>query len=372
MSNNQWQLRTTADTTRRAFTLVELLVVGAIIVILIALTLFVMSRVANMTKETKTRATIKKLDVAMQQIFGTYEREFAFIKRQVAEDFPDTNFPNPSVAEATRQKIVAHFIRDLMRMEMPQSWAEVYDSRNLGNPLGPISITLPGVPGSISVGESPLLGYYWEAYKRVTDEGNTPGRAALLFLIIQNLNPEALEAFHGSEVADTDGDGLLEFVDAWGRPIQFLRWAPAFTGSDLQQDVVRMAGGLPRPSPGVDSPRKYNEERWWRGWDPASEQRPRLLRAMQRASVDHSDPMDERVNIVEGVIGWFLYPLIYSAGPDGRYGLAVETIDENTRLPVSPSVNPGEILNPFILPYGMPYDSHHFDNIHNHQWFRSF
>jgi len=372
MKNDQWQLRITADTPRRAFTLVELLVVGAIIVILVVLTLFIMNWVATSARETRTRATIQKLDVAMQQIFVAYEREFAIIRDKVRTDPIFSTLP-----EETQQKITAHFIRDLMRMEMPQSWAEVYDSAGTPNALGifpklePITVTLGGVSGA--VGESPLLNYYWQAYEQAyLATGRKPGRAALLFLIIQNLNPEVLESFHGSEVADTDGDGLLEFVDAWGNPIHFLRWAPAFPGSDIQQDIVRMAGGLPNPSPGVASAGRHDNEEWWRARTaPFAPREPRLQDAMQRASAQHPDPTDERINAVEGVVGWFLYPLIYSAGADGRYGFAVESIDAGG-LPVSPTVNPGYILNPFILPYGMPYDSYHFDNIHNHRWQRSF
>ncbi|MBL4884696.1 MAG: hypothetical protein JKY95_09210 [Planctomycetaceae bacterium] len=30
--------------------------------------------------------------------------------------------------------------------------------------------------------------------------------------------------FTAQEVADTDGDGLMEFVDAWGEPLRFYRW----------------------------------------------------------------------------------------------------------------------------------------------------
>ncbi len=30
--------------------------------------------------------------------------------------------------------------------------------------------------------------------------------------------------FTDREVQDTDGDGLPEFVDAWGQPLQFFRW----------------------------------------------------------------------------------------------------------------------------------------------------
>ena len=329
---------------RQAFTLVELLVVGAVITILVVLTLFAMSKVTSSTRIAKTRATVQKLDVAMQQIFESYEDRFNVIKSRVDKDYAD-------LSEAERQKITAHFIRDTMRMEMPSSWAEVYDSNHPDQPLGPIKIT----GTSYSVEESPLLSYYWQAYQST---GKPPGRAALLFLVVQNLNPEALEAFHGNEVADTDGDGLLEFVDAWGKPIQFLRWAPAFPGSDLQPDVLKLAGYVSTVDAGANTA-------WW------GSGAPHLQDAMKRASATHPDLLDERVNVVDGMIGWFLFPLIYSAGPDGKYDL----VDEN---PVSPKAGVGEIFDPFAFPYGIPEDSegngvlNHLDNIHNHQWYRSF
>jgi hypothetical protein len=44
----------------------------------------------------------------------------------------------------------------------------------------------------------------------------------------------APDDFTPREVADTDGDGLPEFIDAWGEPLQFYRW-PIFYSSDLQR-----------------------------------------------------------------------------------------------------------------------------------------
>jgi type II secretory pathway pseudopilin PulG len=43
--------------------------------------------------------------------------------------------------------------------------------------------------------------------------------------------------FTDKEVKDTDGDGLPEFVDAWGEPLQFYRW-PILYHSDLQRGQV--------------------------------------------------------------------------------------------------------------------------------------
>jgi hypothetical protein len=43
--------------------------------------------------------------------------------------------------------------------------------------------------------------------------------------------------FTDREVKDTDGDGLPEFVDAWGQPLQFFRW-PLMYHTDTQRGVV--------------------------------------------------------------------------------------------------------------------------------------
>jgi hypothetical protein len=43
--------------------------------------------------------------------------------------------------------------------------------------------------------------------------------------------------FTEREVQDTDGDGLPEFIDAWGQPLQFFRW-PVFYHSDIQRGQV--------------------------------------------------------------------------------------------------------------------------------------
>jgi prepilin-type N-terminal cleavage/methylation domain-containing protein len=45
------------------------------------------------------------------------------------------------------------------------------------------------------------------------------------------------DEFTDKEVRDTDGDGLPEFVDAWGEPLQFYRW-PIYHHSDHQRGVV--------------------------------------------------------------------------------------------------------------------------------------
>ena len=54
-------------------------------------------------------------------------------------------------------------------------------------------------------------------------------------MIVSMGSPEAMEQFSASEIGDTDGNGYPEFLDGWGRPIWFLRWAPGFSPySDIQ------------------------------------------------------------------------------------------------------------------------------------------
>lgn len=48
--------------------------------------------------------------------------------------------------------------------------------------------------------------------------------------------------FEDSEVKDTDGDGLLEFVDAWGEPLQFFRWPLGYV-SDIADLVAASQTG---------------------------------------------------------------------------------------------------------------------------------
>ena len=53
--------------------------------------------------------------------------------------------------------------------------------------------------------------------------------------------------FTDLEVMDTDGDGLPEFVDAWGEPLQFYRW-PLFFHSELQRGQRTITGSTGSPA----------------------------------------------------------------------------------------------------------------------------
>ena len=56
------------------------------------------------------------------------------------------------------------------------------------------------------------------------------------------------DSFTDREVKDTDGDGLPEFIDAWGEPLQFFRWPIYYIDSDLSPVDPIIGAGLNNPS----------------------------------------------------------------------------------------------------------------------------
>ena len=80
----------------------------------------------------------------------------------------------------------------------------------------------------------------------ILNHTHNTARAEMLYaLLVEGAGPLGSvfnrDDFTDKEVKDTDGDGLPEFVDAWGQPLQFFRW-PILYHSDIQRGQVYMAG----------------------------------------------------------------------------------------------------------------------------------
>jgi hypothetical protein len=137
-------------------------------------------------------------------------------------------------------------LREIIRMEMPDRLTDVTYPRHDKSTSNParsraditatVDITIGGVTEKIS---RPALNKQY--FRQIYDMNATDGSllisedfapAELLYLMVMS-DPEAREQFQETEIGDNDEDGFFEFVDGWGRPIMFLRWAPGFR-SDLQ------------------------------------------------------------------------------------------------------------------------------------------
>ena len=204
--------------------MVELLVTIVIIGIMAGMVLGALNAARNTAREAATKATIAKLNAIVMQ---KYE---SFMTRRVPIQIP----PGTPPQLAAWMRLDA--IRDLMRMEMPERWVDV---SKMPAQFPARTQTINGVlysTGPYVVPQPALHRLYQAKYQpNPADEGSITvkqnddlSHAKCLFMVVSLGNPEAMEQFSQSEIA-TDSDGWQYFVDGWGKPIFFLRWAPGFS-----------------------------------------------------------------------------------------------------------------------------------------------
>jgi len=227
------------------FTLVELLITVSIIAIMASMMLFALYGAQETARAQKTKALIAKLDAIIKTKYESY----ATRRIPIASTLP----PNPTAAQVFAwRKLRLDALRELMRMELPERWTDIATvdpstsriktttSPNYGQavPITP-GLTPPSVAGN-TVSTPPFGGYFGKVYTANQANPANPSlefqSAECLYLIVMAAAAEDADdkdMFRPTDSADVDGDGFREFVDGWGQPIRFLRWAPGFV-SELQ------------------------------------------------------------------------------------------------------------------------------------------
>ncbi|MEI6636430.1 MAG: type II secretion system protein [Planctomycetota bacterium] len=241
-----------------AFTLVELLVTMVIIAILAALMLAGFAGVRQGAKADKTRNTIRKIDAVIRPMYDSYRN------RRVSQAVAGASTRNYDKLFRDKRMLVIY--------EMPDQWSDVPSSLSTVPTICQTAavrsyVSAPGAP-------SPLF-----------------RSAECLYMILERsgFDADALEFFRPDEIGDVDQDGKKEFLDGWGRPIAFIRWAPGFVSD---------------PSSVTLNPRRYSP--------------------IQVAdSVNAHDPLDPTGR---DPTAYALVPLIYSAGPDGALGSPTDDV----------------------------------------------
>jgi prepilin-type N-terminal cleavage/methylation domain-containing protein len=273
--------RRSCSKSRPGFTLIELLVTISIIAILTSMVFGALSVVRKTAAEAATRATIAKLHNIIMRRYESY------LTRRVP-----LNLSNLPPAQAAEDRLYA--IRDIMRMEMPERSQDINSD----------PIELPN--SKQKVPRSALATLFYKRLNnpaldpRNTTNGVDNGASELLYLIVNMGSPEEMGQFSQSEIGDTNGNGWPEFLDGWGRPIFFLRWAPGFTPySDIQK------------------------------WDPAPSSTVTQAR--------YHDPFDPRM---ADPPAFHLIPLIYSGGTSESPGLNINKGFDFTKV----GTKPGDIF----------------------------
>ncbi|TWT73438.1 hypothetical protein Pla123a_37730 [Posidoniimonas polymericola] len=264
-----------------------------------------------------------------------------------------------------------------LRLELPDRWTDI-TLAEIKDP--PIVVNSPAGTPLIRLEERPPMSrMYLRRYNRLAAAGvsredlvkNQGAECLYMIVMLACGDGESAGLFKESDIGDTDGDGAPEFIDSWGNPIEFLRWAPGFD-SDVQLNAAKLQQIASKPA-------EYMQVNF-----PNASQNASPENAVRLAiSADH-DPFDVfRVSTYadgDPPRGYRLVPLIYSAGPNQEYGIASPNPDDKIGvkddLTYQPTANPLDPYAPVDHDSSSSTDAVYLgqaldraaatDNIHNH------
>lgn len=177
------------------FTLVELLVVMTIIIFLMTILIITVGNVFETAKIAGTQATINKTKALLNDRMESLNMAFDSNRFSGEIKLREQQLINQGVTPGIAAALAPMFIRkEKEALFFPQSFAETKGRLSAGST-------------HLSATESSEVLYWMLTQMEVL--GSLPTGEA---------------DFTDSELADTDGDGLKEIVDAWGQPVRFYRW----------------------------------------------------------------------------------------------------------------------------------------------------
>ncbi len=335
---------------RRGFTLLELLGVIAIITLLMTLSVITVGNLLDNARAKATNATIMKIDGLLQDRLEAFDRA---LDKEV------------TTTKIRRIKLGSTRLGGENGIVMPQTGLRGYFAANnvpirdfdlnklsellLRKELFRTAFIEPDTDGNGVLDHRENSQFPYDNSKH---DPATAGAELLYHIITQGSifgsPPDSGIDFSAEEVADTDGDGLPEFVDSWGKPLRYYPWPtraikPAtmsfpqggFTVGPNRLLASLLFGGLPAGSGGPDGQPGFAgvdddnnsvaDDETEFGW-PGSDDPDDL-------NADPDDAVGVMVNLINlsnaGFDVELMYhtpntyslPLIVSAGPDGVLGL---------------------------------------------------
>ncbi len=324
----------------RGLTLIELLITISILTTLAAMFLGASNAAMESARSARTKTTINKIHTLLMERWGSYTT------RRVDVDTTAMTAPPPTGQQMAGIRLSA--LRLLMQLEIPDRWSDiiggpVVDNMPVTITSAPTDRTLSGYAASIvypSLAKSYLRRYSAlnPSASSATIEDNQGAECLYMIIMLATGDGEARTLFSRQDIGDTDGDGALEFLDGWGRPIHFLRWPAGFVNdSDL------MSGDASADHDPFD---------------------------FFRRDVEPDSPVDSPPWLRDANPAFRLVPLVYSGGPDGDPDLFTAKqmlIDDPFRSYDTGDID-ARIGTPMSFPTVDPEDDgdNWHDNIHNH------
>jgi prepilin-type N-terminal cleavage/methylation domain-containing protein len=217
---------------RSGFTLIEILIVLTIVSIMAAALGATITNMLTSAREAQTTATLRKIDGLLNERLQGLQRAFEgrdfrryvktfhekLIKGDPARGIPQLYGLSPKAVEAAARK-------DFTRLFFPQRFIEMVDVRKstgLGADRIPDRIQFDAVYG-------PSIAWTGALFQTPVNHDPITESSELLYFALTRMEVFgtpliSVDDFSTREVADTDKDGLPEFIDGWGNPLRFYRW----------------------------------------------------------------------------------------------------------------------------------------------------
>jgi hypothetical protein len=334
-----------------------------IISILAAMILGVAALAGETAREQHTRHVVTRLHNLLMERYNTYKTRRVRLNPAVEQQINARNWQSIAQRGQALAEARLYALREMILLEIPDRWSDVLLER-------PESFN-PGPPPlqPLYLNERTDLSYvYLRRYRNLLGRTNALSGslntfeeikrnqgAECLYLVITLSagDGEARSQFGETSIGDTDGDGALEFLDGWGHPIEFFRWAPGF--NSLVQLNQRVLDTMDADDANLEIGKDH---------DPFD-----IFRR-------ENGPLPSRTNAFR------LVPLIYAAGRDEELGLdsmpdfvtwrvsSSSTLTFNSQPPlVGPQLTPykkgGAIWPPQYFGTELG-DGSDVDNVHNH------
>ena len=296
------------------FTLIELLVAISIIATLSAMFLGASRAAMEHSRAARTRTTIDKLHSLLMERWADYET------RRVDLGSDVENLVRMLPAEGGHDlRLLA--LRELMKFEMPDRWSDIDITLNPmlkpNNDRDKATVFIRNVPSVARI-------YYRRYQQALANAGkakvddNEGAECLYQIIMLHTGDGEARTMFSTQDIGDVDEDGLPEFLDGWGNPIEFIRWPAGFVdrSSMMTWNAVKQTGDSANDHDPFDPFR--------RNWRVVNNNELALqppLSVYPSAYLPYVTALRESTLKDNKEIGFRTVPLIVSRGPDGVLGL---------------------------------------------------